>query len=53
MGEWGELKKNFGWKPVRIIINNEIGAQILFRRLPLGLTIGYMPKPVISGRVIR
>jgi len=43
MGEWGELKKNFGWKPVRIV-NNEVGAQILFRRLPLGLTIGYMPK---------
>ncbi|MDO9300670.1 MAG: hypothetical protein Q7T89_04765, partial [Anaerolineales bacterium] len=49
LGEWGELKKNFGWKPVRII-NNEVGAQILFRRLPLGLTIGYMPKPVFSGQ---
>jgi lipid II:glycine glycyltransferase (peptidoglycan interpeptide bridge formation enzyme) len=47
LGEWGELKKNFGWKPVRII-QNEVGAQILFRRLPLGLTIGYMPKPVVS-----
>ena len=20
MGEWGELKKDFGWKPVRIIL---------------------------------
>jgi peptidoglycan pentaglycine glycine transferase (the first glycine) len=49
MGEWGELKKNFGWKPVRIV-NNEVGAQILFRRLPLGLTIGYMPKPVFSNQ---
>jgi peptidoglycan pentaglycine glycine transferase (the first glycine) len=49
MGEWGELKKDFGWKPVRII-NNEVGAQILFRRLPLGLTIGYMPKPVFSNQ---
>jgi lipid II:glycine glycyltransferase (peptidoglycan interpeptide bridge formation enzyme) len=49
LGEWGELKKNFGWKPVRII-QNEVGAQILFRRLPLGLTIGYMPKPVVSGQ---
>jgi len=45
LGDWGELKKDFGWKPVRII-QNEVGAQILFRRLPLGLTIGYMPKPV-------
>jgi lipid II:glycine glycyltransferase (peptidoglycan interpeptide bridge formation enzyme) len=45
LGDWGELKKDFGWKPVRII-QNEVGAQILFRRLTLGLTIGYMPKPV-------
>ena len=51
MGEWGELKKNFGWKPVRIV-NNEVGAQILFRRLPLGLTIGYMPKIVNSEKII-
>ena len=50
-GEWGELKKNFGWKPVRIV-NNEVGAQILFRRLPLGLTIGYMPKIVNSEKII-
>ncbi len=49
MGEWGELKKYFGWKPVRIVLNNEIGCQILFRRLPLGLTLGYMPKPVSSN----
>jgi peptidoglycan pentaglycine glycine transferase (the first glycine) len=49
MGEWGELKKDFGWKPVRII-SGDVGAQILFRRLPLGFTIGYMPKPVESGQ---
>jgi lipid II:glycine glycyltransferase (peptidoglycan interpeptide bridge formation enzyme) len=49
LGRWGELKKDFGWKPVRII-QNEVGAQILFRRLPLGLTIGYMPKPVFSNQ---
>ncbi|MFN8383234.1 MAG: peptidoglycan bridge formation glycyltransferase FemA/FemB family protein [Anaerolineales bacterium] len=48
MGEWGELKNDFGWKPVRLVLNNEVGAQILFRRLPLGLTLGYMPKPVFS-----
>ncbi len=48
MGEWGELKNNFGWKSVRFVLNNEVGAQILFRRLPLGLTLGYMPKPVFS-----
>ena len=43
MGEWGELKKDFGWKPVRVI-SEDAGVQILFRRLPLGFTIGYMPK---------
>ena len=26
MGEWGELKKDFGWKPVRIIHNDEVGC---------------------------
>lgn len=51
MGEWGELKKDFGWKPVRVI-SGDAGAQILFRRLPLGFTIGYMPKPVESGKWI-
>jgi peptidoglycan pentaglycine glycine transferase (the first glycine) len=50
MGEWGELKKDFGWKPVRIIHNDEVGCQILLRRLPLGLTLGYMPKPVFGGQ---
>lgn len=49
MGEWGELKKDFGWKPVRLVSGN-VGVQILFRRLPLGFTIGYMPKPVDSGQ---
>jgi len=50
MGEWGELKKDFGWKPLRFILNNKTGVQILFRRLPLGLTLGYMPKPVEGGQ---
>jgi len=42
-GEWGELKSAFGWKPVRVV-NGEFGVQILFRKLPLGFTIGYIPK---------
>jgi lipid II:glycine glycyltransferase (peptidoglycan interpeptide bridge formation enzyme) len=50
LGEWGELKKDFGWKPIRII-SGSIGAQILFRKLPLGLTIGYMPKPIVSNEL--
>ena len=42
-GEWGELKSAFGWKPVRIV-NGDFGVQILFRKLPLGFTIAYIPK---------
>lgn len=42
-GEWGELKSAFGWKPIRINSGNE-GVQILFRKLPLGFTIGYIPR---------
>lgn len=51
MGEWGELKKDFGWKPVRVIFNDEVGCQILFRRLSPGLTIGYLPKPVMGDEL--
>ena len=42
-GEWGELKSAFGWKPVRIV-SGKAGMQILFRKLPLGFTVGYIPK---------
>jgi peptidoglycan pentaglycine glycine transferase (the first glycine) len=48
---WGELKAAFGWQPVRIIDSSSgspVGAQILFRKLPLGLSLAYIPKgPVI------
>ena len=46
--EWGELKKDFGWDVVRLI-SGDLGAQILFRRLPLGFTVAYLPKP--DGRL--
>ena len=46
-GEWGELKSAFGWKPVRIITDN-VGVQILFRKFPLGFTVGYIPKANIE-----
>lgn len=52
LGEWGELKKDFGWKPVRIVFDSQTGAQILFRRLLLGFTVGYMPKPAFSGQLL-
>lgn len=48
-GEWGELKSAFGWSPVRVV-NGEEGVQILFRKLPLGLTVGYIPKVVLSNQ---
>jgi lipid II:glycine glycyltransferase (peptidoglycan interpeptide bridge formation enzyme) len=48
-GAWGELKSHFGWSYERVLIG-ETGAQVLFRRLPLGLTVAYIPKgPVGSG----
>ena len=42
-GEWGELKSAFGWKAVRVL-TGDAGVQILFRKLPLGFTVGYIPK---------
>ena len=50
-GEWGELKSAFGWDPVRIIPDDGPAVQILFRRLPLGLTLAYIPKPVESDSI--
>jgi len=50
-GEWGELKSAFGWEAVRIV-SGEVGVQILFRKLPLGFTIGYIPKPVVSNQLV-
>ena len=41
--EWGELKEGFGWRARRVAVENS-GAQVLFRQLPLGFTIGYLPK---------
>jgi lipid II:glycine glycyltransferase (peptidoglycan interpeptide bridge formation enzyme) len=40
---WGELKSRFGWAPQRLQVDGA-AAQVLFRRLPLGWTIGYIPK---------
>lgn len=40
---WGELKSRFGWAAVRVQ-TDKAAVQILFRRLPLGLTLAYVPK---------
>jgi len=49
--EWGELKSAFGWEAVRLVDQEgKTGAQILFRRLPLGFSFAYLPKgPVCDG----
>lgn len=45
---WGELKSRFGWTALRLRVA-EAAAQILFRRLPFGLTIAYVPKgPILD-----
>ena len=46
-GEWGELKSSFGWRVSRVV-NDSSGAQILFRSLPFGFSIGYIPKGPIG-----
>ncbi len=48
MGEWGELKASFGWKAARLVVGS-VGCQVLFRRLPLGLSFGYVPKGPIGA----
>ncbi len=40
---WGELKRDFGWEPV-YLRSGQTGAMILFRRLPLGLQVAYLPR---------
>lgn len=52
---WGDLKSRFGWSAERVALQDPSGtlvsgAQILYRRLPLGLgTLAYVPKgPLVS-----
>lgn len=40
---WGDLKSGFGWKIERIIAGKS-GAQVLFKAIPGGFSIGYIPK---------
>ena len=46
-GEWGQLKSAFEWEAVHVV-EGETGAQILFRRLPLGFTFAYLPKGPVT-----
>jgi peptidoglycan pentaglycine glycine transferase (the first glycine) len=54
---WGELKSAFGWQPSYFLVKDKksltgtFGAMVLFRRLPLGFTLAYIPKgPVGDGK---
>jgi lipid II:glycine glycyltransferase (peptidoglycan interpeptide bridge formation enzyme) len=40
---WAQLKTAFGWDFAHVIAG-DVGAQILFRKLPLGFSIAYIPK---------
>ncbi len=40
---WGALKSGFGWQVEHVKVG-ETGAQVLFRRLPLGFSFAYIPK---------
>lgn len=42
-GAWGELKSAFGWR-TSWIVTGDCGVLVLFRPLPGGLSIGYVPK---------
>jgi peptidoglycan pentaglycine glycine transferase (the first glycine) len=42
--EWGDLKAAFGWQVHHVLLEGYLGAQILFRPLPIGLSIAYIPK---------
>lgn len=41
--EWGELKSGFGWTP-SYVRSGAAGAMVLFRSLPAGLKIAYIPR---------
>ena len=40
---WGRLKSAFNWTP-EYLQSGQVGAQVLFRRLPLGFSVAYVPK---------
>lgn len=45
LAQWGALKEKYGWEVVRFLSNDgKAGAQILFRKIILGLHLAYIPK---------
>lgn len=45
---WGELKARSGWQAIRLR-HGPVGAQVLLRRLPLGLRLAYVPYGPVGG----
>ncbi len=48
MSAWGSLKEDFGWQ-ARYFIHDKGGAQVLFKKLPLNLSIAYIPKGPVGN----
>jgi len=46
--QWGDFKRGYGWQAV-YISDSRSGAQILFRGLPLGWTVAYVPKGPVGA----
>ena len=40
---WGQLKSEFGWQP-EVVSTPQAGALVLFRSLPFGFSLAYIPK---------
>ena len=45
---WGMLKSEFGWQAAHVLAG-DCGAQVLFRKLPLGFTLAYIPKGPVGS----
>ncbi len=45
---WGQLKADFGWTYQPVCVNDQ-GALVLFRQLPLGLSLAYVPRGPIAN----
>jgi lipid II:glycine glycyltransferase (peptidoglycan interpeptide bridge formation enzyme) len=46
---WGALKSSFDWQAAWVA-HQVCGAQVLFRQLPIGFTIAYIPKGPVGDR---
>jgi lipid II:glycine glycyltransferase (peptidoglycan interpeptide bridge formation enzyme) len=46
---WGKFKAEFGWSP-KYLRQGNLGAMMLFRHLPLGYSVAYIPRgPIGAG----